>query len=438
MFGYHLTLAWRSLRRNPVLTSLMVLLIGVGVAACMTTWAALRAVSGDPVPGKSAHLFVPQIDNQGGDGDATTREPPRALSYIDAMALLHAKVAPQTTVAAPLRTAVIPDDAAKPPIAVTGYATTEDFFSMFAVPFRFGGGWSEANGGDGVVIGEQINRSLFGNADSVGRSINLGGHVFRIVGVLGDWNPQPRFYAGADVNALADDGAPPQLFVPFARAAALQAIGNAGSMSCPPAYHGNGWRALLASECDWISAWVALPTAADVARYRSFLEGYAAEQQRLGRFHWAANVRLRNLPDWLASMHAVPQANRIAVQMAFGLLVVCLLNAMGLLLARFMRRRGEIGIRRALGASRVTIMQQCLTEAALVGAAGGSLGIVLTAMGMAWISALFGARIARLAHVDLGLLAGTVLLALGATLLAAALPAWQAASVPPLRQLKSQ
>ena len=59
MFGYYLDLALRSFRRSLVLTVLMVLSIGFGVAASMTTYAVFRGVSGDPIPWKSSRLFVP-------------------------------------------------------------------------------------------------------------------------------------------------------------------------------------------------------------------------------------------------------------------------------------------------------------------------------------------------------------------------------------------
>jgi putative ABC transport system permease protein len=65
MFAYYLDLALRSLTRNKMLTALMILIIGFGVAASMTTWSLFRAVSGDPIPRKSSELFVPQIDMWG-------------------------------------------------------------------------------------------------------------------------------------------------------------------------------------------------------------------------------------------------------------------------------------------------------------------------------------------------------------------------------------
>ena len=53
MFGYYLDLAVRSLKRNRVLTALMVLAVAMGIGACMTTLTVLHVLSGDPLPGRS-------------------------------------------------------------------------------------------------------------------------------------------------------------------------------------------------------------------------------------------------------------------------------------------------------------------------------------------------------------------------------------------------
>ena len=77
----------------------------------------------------------------------------------------------------------------------------------------------------------------------------------------------------------------------------------------------------------------------------------------------------------------VPGDVRLQLWLAFGFLLVCLLNTVGLLLAKFLRRSGEIGVRRALGASRRAIFMQCLVEAGTVGLAGGVLGLGLALAG---------------------------------------------------------
>jgi len=63
MFRYYFELGVRSLRRNPMLTLLMVVTLAVGVAASMATFTVLYVMSGDPIPSKSDRLFVPRLDN---------------------------------------------------------------------------------------------------------------------------------------------------------------------------------------------------------------------------------------------------------------------------------------------------------------------------------------------------------------------------------------
>ena len=50
MFGYYVDLALRSLKRNKVLTALMIVAIALGIGASMTTLTVLHVLSGDPLP----------------------------------------------------------------------------------------------------------------------------------------------------------------------------------------------------------------------------------------------------------------------------------------------------------------------------------------------------------------------------------------------------
>jgi putative ABC transport system permease protein len=184
--------------------------------------------------------------------------------------------------------------------------------------------------------------------------------------------------------------------------------------------------------------WVELPTPADAARYRAFLNNYAAEQQRSGRFSWPPNTRLRDVREWLVYQHAVDDGVRILVLVSFSFLLVCLLNAMGLMLAKIMGRVADIGVRRALGANRRAIFSQCLIEASVVGLAGGLLGLLLTALGLLGLRSLLSEDVGRLTHFSLADVIIAVALSITATTLAGLYPTWRAAQVQPAWQLKSQ
>ncbi len=114
MFSYYLQLGLRSLRRNPALTALMVMAIGFGVAASMTTYSVFRATARDPIPQKSSVLFNTQVDAFGPE-NIEKGEPPQALTYKDATALFRAHKAKRQTIIYPVSVSIIPDDPARLP-----------------------------------------------------------------------------------------------------------------------------------------------------------------------------------------------------------------------------------------------------------------------------------------------------------------------------------
>ncbi|HSN00380.1 MAG TPA: ABC transporter permease [Rudaea sp.] len=436
MFAYYLDLALRSLRRSPGLTVLMVLTIAFGVGASMTAWSVFRAVSGDPIPWKSAQLYVPQIDMWGPQGLARSPDadkgPPDALDYGDAMALMRDHRAKFQSAMYQIGPAVVPADAAKHPIESGGHAVYSEFFPMLDVPFHYGSGWSAADDehrAQVVVISSKLNARLFDGGDSVGKMLNVDGRDYRIVGVVGNWNPQPRFYDVVNTGGFARDSE--DLFMPFTTAIAA-GLPNNGNTNCNVVPE-SGFEGLQRSTCIWIAYMAQLDDATAVGAYRNYLEGFARARYP----NWAPNVRLRNLPDWLDHLHVVPSDTKVSLLIALGLLIVCLVNTAGLLLAKFLRRSSEIGVRRALGAPRLAIYAQFLTEGAVIGLAGGVLGLVLTGIGVAGVGLVMPEDIANLAHLDVSLLATTLAVSVLASLLAALYPTFRAARVVPAWQLKS-
>jgi putative ABC transport system permease protein len=188
---------------------------------------------------------------------------------------------------------------------------------------------------------------------------------------------------------------------------------------------------------------VELPTAAAVRDYRAFLHNYASEQRRTGRFSWPPRTELHDVKDWLMQQAVIPSQVRVNTYIGFALLIVCLINAIGLMLARFGSRAGELGVRRAMGGSRADIFLQCLAETAVVGIAGGILGLGLTALGLATDRALLAPGESQmslniLTHLDTGMLAITLAVALASTLCAGLYPTWRASRVQLAWQLKAE
>ena len=439
MGGYYVVLALRSSARSKALTALVILLLAFGVSACMVSYAVFRATTSDPLPAKSSRLYVPLIDNVGPSYDEQG-EPHWSLSYIDAMALWQARNTSRLTLLYAATWQVESDNPLIPAMSLGGDAVTADFFSMFNVPFRFGGGWTtddEAQHATVAVISRHLNETLFGGQNSVGQKIRLDGQLFRVAGVLEDWNPRPRFFDAGSHGTVYNFDDAGDIYIPFTRATDMKK--NSLVVFCPTASWQSDkshWDAYLHSECDRIDAWVELATPADADRYREYLRNYAAEQQHLGRFSWAPSIRLRNLTDWMTYQGVTPPASTLSMLVSASFLLIILVNVVGLMLARFMRRAPEIGIRRALGASRLAIYGQFLTEAATMGFVGGLLGVALTLLGVWGAGGLFEPNIARLVHADTSLIALTLLLAMAATVVSALYPTWRAAQTQPAWQIK--
>lgn len=433
MFLHYLELAWRNILASKGLSALMVLALALGIGACMTTLTVYHVLSGDPIPHKSDRLFNVQLDAGDKIGWQPGQEPTFDLTRFDATALLRDRKAVRQSMSSGFNTAVgLPDADTKPVFSPTRY-TSADFFAMFDAPWQFGSGWTAADDeaeARVAVISASLNDKLFGGANSVGREIIVRGQPLRIIGVLKPWHVKPHFW-DLTLGSYIDTE---DLFLPFSTAMALK-MGHWGNMNCW-ARGANGGSSLdLNAACAWVQYWVEFEKPEDAAAYRDYLVAYSEAQRKAGRFERPTNVRLRNVMDWLGAQKVLPADVRLQTWLAFGFLAVCVVNMVGLLLAKTLRRSGEIGVRRALGATRGDIFRQFLVEAGVLGLAGALLGL-LFAQGGLWLVRQSPNDYARLAELDAAMLALTLGLALLASLIAGLLPAWRAALVTPAVQLK--
>ena len=445
MFGYYLELAIRNLRRNAGLTALMIGAVALGIGVCVTTLTMYRAMSGNPIWWKNDVLYAVTMDfwdPQEPAWDDKPHLPPPQLTYHDAMAVFASEIPKHKVIMHKAVGTVSVDGRQVKPERVTTRVTTKDFFAIFDVPFQYGGTWSDAadSGPEPVVvISRKLNEKLFGGANSVGRRIRWDDNEFRIIGVRDHWMPLPAFY---DVNNGSLEE-PEDLYMPFGWNRALE-IMSAGNT--------NGWKPqdiktyeeFLNSENVWIQMWVELPDDGARERFQAFIDNYAQEQKQAGRYQRPLNNRLTQVDQWLMDNDVVGNDDRVLVGLAFAFLAVCLLNTVGLLLAKFLNHAPITGVRRALGASRRQIFEQHLVEVGVISSIGAVLGLALGGLLLLGLRALYtfdpadGGGTQAIAQVDVGSVVTALALALFATIAAGLYPAWRIGRIPPASYLKAQ
>jgi putative ABC transport system permease protein len=372
-----------------------------------------------------------QIDPRKARDRKPGEEPPRQLTRYDAETLVRAAKADRQAMMTGGAAAIEPQRTGLSPFFADGRWTSADFFAMFRVPFIAGSGWTaedDTRNARVAVITRALADKLFGAVEVVGRTLRVEGTELRVIGVVENWRPAPHFY---DLNT-GDYTKGEQLFIPFSTSRELK-LSRSGEMNC---WGESPDPEAVGAPCEWIQYWVELDGSAKAAAYRDYLVRYSQEQKAAGRFELDPNVRLRDVMDWLDFRHVVPKDARLQTWIALGFLLVCLINTVGLLLTKFLRRSAEIGVRRALGASKRSIFMQLVVESGAIGLIGGVLGLGLAWLGL-WAVRHQPTSYAELAHLDVPMLAATFALALVSSLLAGLLPAWRGCQVTPAIQLKS-
>jgi len=162
------------------------------------------------------------------------------------------------------------------------------------------------------------------------------------------------------------------------------------------------------------------------------------EQKKTGRFARPLNNRLSSVSEWMRIAGVVPPSANAMLIVSLLFLAVCAVNLVGLLLGKFLARGGEVGVRRALGASRTDIFVQHIVECELVAIVGGVVGIALSLAALAGMNAwlkTFQAR-GEFFRLDAPMILLSIGLALAAGFVAGAYPAWRTCRLPPAEHLK--
>ncbi|MBT1063204.1 ABC transporter permease [Bowmanella sp. Y26] len=450
MFAYNFSLALRSLKDRPGLTVLVLLAMSVGLGLFITFYTSAQNGSDIPHGDKASSLFLIQMDNRELSADKIDR----AISmpdttYRDAVNLynLDMPATRQTYVMRTWATLSFADGDVRP-MQSRGAATTADFFAMFEPPFLYGSGWRlDADGGDNqVVLGKTMNEKLFGGINSVGKSFLLNNKPVTVVGVMDSWHLSWRLYDRGFYQ-----GYPHDFFVPVQYALNQNFIRDT-RFDCWEADQPQSSRftsqdldILKTSECGWLAFWAELPEA-DRGMYQEKLNAYINEQKAYGRFPREVHTFVLNVVEQMDFLNA-NYGEQSSVIMALLFYAVCLLNAIGILLAKFVRRSKEVSVRRALGARKSAIILQHTLEVVILGLCSAVLGLGIAQLGLKamvqirlWASD-YNARfedVVPFFQLDWSLAAQAFLISVLCALLISIYPIWRLCSQPVAGYLKSQ
>ena len=436
MFLHYLDLAWRSIRKTPILSLLMISAVAIGIGITITTLNVYKIMAFNPAGEKSDHLLRVQLWSQGPD---SWNDFHQLLTYQDVQNLRA--MVPLKRQAAMMRTgvAVQTEDVDKPAFMEAVRVTDRDFFEMFEVPFIHGQQWSKTVDTDAAyqaVIGNELNEKLFGGGDNVGKTVYLDQKPYQIIGITADWNPQPKFHdpsSGAFVDAE-------QIMIPYSLLP-IEEFRIWGNTSGWKYEKLNNFTDRMNSEKVWTMFWAELDEPQQKDTYHQQVAGYVEQQKALGRFpderSATESVQLLNVGQWLEFNRVVEEDNKILVGLGFLFLSVCLVNILGLLLTKFLKRAPEVGVRRAIGASRFQIFSQYMVEVGVIGLIGGTSGLLLAWLALRQLGEKFGTD-AALTQLDSSMWIITPSIAISTALLAGLYPAWVVCRTKPSVYLKSQ
>lgn len=454
MFTYNLQLAWRSLFQRLGLTVLMIAAIGIGLGILMTVRTMAYQSQQLPVGERSHDLHLLQMDSRGIEGDDFEQWfEGNAITYQDARILMRADTAAKQQTYLWKSDVIVSsendDIVPKRSRTLIGLA---NFFTMFDAPFLYGNGWSEAandNAEPVAVISKEYNDYFFGGENSVGRRLKLGTSIVTVIGVLDDWIINRRYYDMTFDRGLRDD-----IFISDSLGIELNLVRITLGMGCPENdadresdYAATDIQGLLISECAWLIFWAELDSDAAVSEYRNSIEQHMLTQQSFGRYpRENLTYFLTSVADHIELVAQFRGREAFLQVMSNLFFAVCLINAIGILLAKFTSKTREISLRLALGARKSTIMMQHLLEVGIIGLLGGAVGLLLSYFGLAGMRSIvvyasdYSFRAQDIAHayqLDWTMIGTAFVIAVGSAVLVGLYPIWRVCNGDTAQQLKS-
>jgi predicted permease len=346
-----LRFALRQLVKSPGFTITAVLTLALGIAVNATMFSMVSAFLLPPLPGRDPqNLFVATSVRP----DATFQASANPVSVPNYLAWAgDARLFSETTAADEFRTGNLTEPG-QGPEAVSYAAVTANYFSIFGAPPQLGRAFlpgEDQPGHDHVLILSHglWERRFASDPSIIGRTVRFNREDYAVAGVM-----------PADFRHL---GFTAQLWTPLTLTAEHRA----------PSSRKNRYLYVFARLAPGVTlkqAQAQLNTLAEHAQ-----RDFPSIENR-----WGATIRA--LPDFLIYSFGIRDALAVIMTVVGFVLLIACANVSGLLLTRAVGRQKELAIRMSLGASRVRVVRQLVTEGLVIALAGGAIGLVLASFGI--------------------------------------------------------